>query len=179
MTQTGSQRSTATGDHWTRACRAAAAEGRPLHVSVHTRSVAPEFGTREYHDAVLDRLRQLEDCGCVTDVSFDAWGKQVGTRQTRHVDESTASTVETYRAWADRQDVTLPFEERHCNSTLIDDSYTVLVPPHLLVCVKDGDGEVLGVAPTMDDEGPTSVMDLLTHLEEQSRPEDPRASASA
>jgi len=180
MTRTGSTPS-GTGErhHWTQTCCDAAAEGRTLHVRIHTRSVVPAFGTRDYHDEVRERVRRLADVGTIDDVSVEAWGNQVGTTHSEHVDAKTAATVETYQAWADRHDVALPFEERHCNSTLIDDTYTVLVPPHLLLAVADGDGTVIGVAPTVDGSASISVMDLLTRLADRTDQEDHRASASA
>lgn len=150
-----------------------------MRLTVHTRSAAPEFGTRDYHDAVIEGVRTLEEAGRVDRVEFDVWGKHVGTSPASRGEEWTESAVEAYRRWADRRDVDLPFERRECTSMLIEDAYSVLVPPHVLVAVRDGDGEVIGVAPSVDDGEPVSVMDLLTLLDDHGRLDDARAEASA
>lgn len=182
MENSGSDGQTVTAERrtdWTDDCRRAIEEDGAVHLTVHTRSAAPEFGTRDYHDAVIEGVGKLEEGGQVDRVEFDVWGKHVGTSPASRGDEWTESTVESYRAWADRRGVKLPFEHRECNSTLIDDAYSVLVPPHVLVAVRNVDGEVLGVAPSLQDSDHVSVMDLLTLLDETGPADEARAEASA
>lgn len=176
MTRPGSGESAASGGrHWTRTCREATTGDRAVRLVVHTRSAAPAFGTRELYRRVRDRVGDLEEQGRVDDVTFEVWGTHLEANET----DRSATSLDALRAWARRHDVTLPFEERRCNSMLIEDSYTVTVPPHVLVTLVDEDDEILGVAPSRSGTDSTSVMDLLTLLEEPERRRENRASASA
>ncbi len=177
MTNSGSEQPTAQGTTWTRRCREAARSDADLQLWIHTRSAAPAYGTRTYVSRVRERAAALREKGQVSTVEHDVWGRHLEPGRAEPGSDR-AARLAAYQAWADRRDATLPVEERSCDAMLIEDSYTVLVPPHVLVGVVE-DGEVLGVAPCHQEGEPISVMDLLTVLGDRSAEDEPRAFASA
>lgn len=182
-----SEDSTATANEqtaWTRACRQAVAGGDALELTLYTRSAVPAYGTRAYHDEVRARLAGLAADGSVTD-----WHREVlGERLDPEVGSGTeggpgdVGRAETHvaelLAWADRRGLVLPFQERRRRSMLVEESHAMLVPPNVLLAVRAGD-DVLGVAPCRDGAETTTVIDLLTLLEDSEPRGEDRPTATA
>lgn len=146
-------------------CRDAAAEDEPLRVEVYTRSAVPEYGVREYYDRVTAKIDEFVQRGTLTDCRIETWGKQL--RVEDGFDEGAggrAETVSELRSWARAAGVRLPFQVRQCRSSIINDSYAVLVPPHVLVAVYGEDG-LYGIAPCSDGERSVSVLEFLDRLD--------------
>lgn len=173
-------------DHtaWTRACQRAVAGGDALELTLYTRSAVPAYGTRAYHDEVRARL-----AGLATDGSVADWHREVlGERLDPEVGSGTEggpgdavraeTDVADLLAWADRRGLALPFQERRRRSMLVEESHAVLVPPHVLLAVRSAD-DVLGVAPCRDGAETTTVMDLLTLLEDPEPRGEDRPTATA
>ena len=177
MPDTGSSTTTPGSQPWLQRCEEATRQGTDVTLTMHTRSTAPTYGTRTYLTTVRERVAALRDQGRIADVTVDVWGRHLEADGGRLGDDHEQSLA-AYRRWGEEHGASLPFEERRCESMFVEDSYTVLVPPHVLVSLRDG-GEILGVAPCSHGEGSTSVMDLLTVLGGAGRDDDSRASASA
>lgn len=162
---------------WLRAFREATARDEPLRLELYTRSAVPAFGTRSYREEVRERVAHLVEDGPVAEYSLEVWSEEVTTDPSRRPEERDEATIAEFRAWAERRGLELPFEKRRRTSSLIDEEYTVLIPPHVLAALYRED-DLVAVAPYRDGERATSVMDLLTHLQERTSPGNDRASAT-
>lgn len=171
-------------DHWTRTLLRTVAGRADLQVRLYTRSAVPAFGTRSYYDEVCARIESLVDEGVLEGWEREIWGGHLDPAAVSRADSDTArdtsngSTAADVRAWAERHGLASPFEERKRQSTVLDETDRVLVPPHVLVAVED-DRSLLGVAPCGDGEQTTTVMDLLTLLTDAETSRENRRTATA
>lgn len=155
---------------WAVDCRAALADGERATLRVYARSAEPAYGIRSYHGRVLDRVRELERRGVVADHEFDVWGDRLRIGEDASAVERHAEALADLRIWARERGTTLPFQVRECRSTILDEEYVALVPPHVLVAVHC-EGSLVGAAPCREGDRSTSVVDLLELLADRDRSE--------
>lgn len=158
---------------WTTDCAEAVARGEGLHLDVYVRSVEPKYGTREYRRRVMDGVSDLAAEGTVDGYDVHVWGDRLELGG----GSAHGGDLEGFRRWAGEQGATLPFEVRECHSRIVDEEFSVLVPPCVLVAVSREDG-LVGVVPCREPDRTTSVADLLALLAEPDGVDDRRASAS-
>lgn len=160
---------------WTAECTAAVAAGERLHFDVYRRSAEAAYGTRGFHDRVMERVHELERRGILADYDRHVWGDRLRIGSDATGIDAHATALADLRIWARERGATLPFEVRECTSTVLEQDYVVLVPPHLLLAVR-ADDRLVGVAPCRHGSESTSVMGLLALLCDRERGEEHRTS---
>lgn len=158
---------------WVADCAEAVADGAQLRLEIYARSPEPEFGTRAYRERVMARVRELVGEGTVADYQFLVWGDRLRIGGT----DREAEKLAEFRTWAREHGTSLPFRIRKCSSSIIDEEYAVLVPPHVFLALYRGD-DLVGVVPCSEGDRSTSVLDVLGLLCDRELRDDQRASAS-
>lgn len=122
------------------------------------------YGTYEAQQAVLDRIRGLEEAGVLDDSTVAGWGKQVLTFEA-DVRSETLVALDSFECWAEEAGVSLePAFDRRTESPLLStETYEVAVFPVACLALYEGN-DVWGVFPCTTREGVYTIQDALDTL---------------
>ena len=158
-----------TAKRWLAAKRERVVEEGPVEVTVFVRSLSPPLGVRQRQEQILGQLQDLQESDVIDSYQVNLWGGGVclcdvcsGTS----VAESMLDSVEQFEKWAAEQgDVTLPFERKRVESTVIGRTDRDLVVPSVCLSVTTG-AELEGVFPCTVAGESISVTDFVELLSE-------------
>lgn len=144
-------------------------------VALFVRSLSPTETPAPHH---VERVRDLEDAGRVTDASIRVWGHEVAlSSRTHHGGPETfvLDRIADFRAWADEHDVSMEpfFDSREVSASLTGEEYAALRLP--VTCLAEyEDDKLVHVAPYSTGDAICSVADRLHALAESPGPDDGR-----
>lgn len=145
------------------------------HVWVFLRSLTPPVGAHGTRTRVFETLESAVEAGLVDEYEVVLLGEGLclcSDCRDRQQCQTHYEYVEDIRSW--RRDEARPagFETRTIESAYTGESYEVLEPPQMTVCVRD-ESSIKGVFPCTDGEDHLSVGDFIEVLEQ--RPLEPRS----
>jgi len=140
----------------------------PQRVELFVRSLAPN-GARETQEAVVTRLLDLEREGVVDEVDLTVWGDAVcldDASVSVGIGSYVADRIQAFHSWCEGTRASLEpyFEWAAVDSSLSNESYYRVVPPHRCLAVYVGD-TVGDVYPRTMDGNPETLEDGLRALE--------------
>jgi hypothetical protein len=121
----------------------------------------------EGHDIALRRLDRLERLGVIDEYRLHEWPHQldVSSAQPSTPEAQLArDRIETFRAWAGREGVRLPFPETTTVGAGRMGPEVDVLPLPPLVVAEFHDRELVFVAPCVDPEGGCSVEEHIDHI---------------
>ena len=156
-----------TARRWLTTRRERVVEEGATEVDVFVRSLSPPLGVRQRQEQILGQLQELQTAGLIDSFQVNLWGGGVclcDVCSRTGVAASTLDSVDRFEQWAaDQGDVTLPFERREVDSTIVGRTKRELVVPSMCLSVAT-DTEVIGVFPCTVAGETISVTDFVDLL---------------
>ena len=160
-----------TARRWLDKHREQVVDGNTVEVEVFVRSLSPPLGARQRQEQLLKQLQELSERDRIDSYRVNLWGGGVclcdvcsGTSAAR----SMLDSIDKFEQWATSEgDVSLPFERRSVDSTMLDQSSTDLVVPSLCLSVTAGT-DLCGVFPCTvagEDISVTDYVEMLSSTE--------------
>jgi len=142
---------------------------RPVSVEVYLRSFAPPIGARERQEDVVDRLRELEECGRLETVEVTIWGDAVcpdGCCAETRTGREILDRMMELQQWGAEEPCTVEqtFEEKHVTSSVTDEAFTKIIPPRITLGVHSR-GDIRLVLPCRIGNETVCVTDFLAAVE--------------
>lgn len=137
----------------------------PPRIELYLRSLAPDTA-RDEQDRVVERLRRLDERGCLRSVDVYVTGTGVcGSTAAAETDpgQFLLGRIDRFESWADEQDRSLCGFDKQCvDSSLIGETVTGITVPRI-VLAEYVDGDLEFVAPSRGS-AVTTVADRLDQL---------------
>ncbi|AUV81335.1 hypothetical protein C2R22_06385 [Salinigranum rubrum] len=123
------------------------------------------FGANDQQNAVVARLRELEDSGRIETYDVFVWDGRVRLNGGEGRTPAAVTAYEEFDSWADATGVDIdPFFTVRERESFVDGLARELVLPVMCLEVRDDDG-IETVAPNFDGSEITTVQDCLDELE--------------
>lgn len=157
------QQENPTAETWLEAHREQIQEEGSVEVDVYVRSLSPPLGTRQRQEKLFKRLQELQAEGVIDSYRVNLWGGGVclcdvcsGTG----IAQSMLDRVEEFEQWASDRAVSLPFERKSVESSVLQQTSDDLVVPSICLGIYN-ETEVQGVVPCEVDGETVSVSDYV------------------
>lgn len=140
----------------------------PLRLELYVRTLSPP-GARSRQEAVIDRLRRLEDDDHVDDVFVKVWGKQIDPTTSAAETEQgqfILNRIAEFQQWALANNTTLDsfYQSRQQSSSITGEEHHTMVLPKMGLAEYHGD-ELQQVSPVAVGEDTKTVPEHLDALE--------------
>lgn len=153
-----------TAERWLKTHRERIDKEGVVEFDVFVRSLSPPLGVRQRQEQLFSQLQELQSAGHIDSYRVNLWGGGVclcdvcsGTS----IAESMLDNIEEFEQWASTQEeVTLHFERKSVESSMLDQSTEDLVVPSMCLSVRAGT-DVCGVFPCTVAGEPISVTDYV------------------
>lgn len=127
--------------------------------------------------AVIDRVKRLEESGSIDRYRLQTWNREAsleGPLAETMFHRAAVTKVDEFENWARGREerIDLPFERDEIDSTITEESFSLVRLPVVCVAIYNDD-RLVAVAPCGCDDEYTSVEDLLDPLEREERPSSP------
>lgn len=121
-----------------------------VELDIFVRSLSPPMGVRQRQEQLFSQLQELQSAGRIDSYRVNLWGGGVclcdvcsGTS----IAKSMMDTVEELEQWAATQEeVTLPFERKTVESSMVDQASSDLTVPSMSLTVRV-ESDICGVFP--------------------------------